>query len=486
MADIDVTVVIGAYNSMPYVTKSVTSVLGQTIGLDRLELIAVDDGSTDGTGEELDRLAESSEVMRVVHQPNSGGPAGPRNVGIELARGRYVLFLDADDYLGPEALERMVSVADRNGSDVVVGRMAGVGGRKPPRSMFRENQDKVDLFASRIWWTLSAQKLFRKSLIDRLGLRFPNLKIGQDQPFTGRAYLAAGTISVIADYDCYYIVTRDDGGNNTKVQRDPRDRLPSIEVMIRMVAEHVQPGEQRDALMERHFYYDLIRGCFGARYLAADDSARKEVISRAKALVEAYLTPGLAERAPVGARRRFELIQKEDTEGLADLIREEQLKERTRKLNRRILEELRIDRVAWSDVDLGLTLSGTYSGTGSLAILLNGTIEQSHRVPVSREGSDAFEVILPLSTFATRTGGHWEIFTEISVDGAVATEPVPLPQVPPPRMWWQTGHPMLVVPRQRGGKATLSLLPLLSLTTIRKGAAALRRKARQAGVRRAQ
>nr|WP_037887320.1 glycosyltransferase family 2 protein [Streptomyces viridochromogenes] len=114
----DVSVIIGAYNAMPYLTRCVTSVMEQTIGYDRIELIAVDDGSTDGTGAELDRLAqEFPGVMRVVHQANSGGPSAPRNAGLELARGRYVFFLDADDHLGPQALERMVAMADANGSE---------------------------------------------------------------------------------------------------------------------------------------------------------------------------------------------------------------------------------------------------------------------------------------------------------------------------------------------------------------------------------
>ncbi|MGW3626178.1 glycosyltransferase family 2 protein, partial [Streptomyces sp. NPDC000880] len=96
----DVSVIIGAYEAMPYLVRCLASVEAQSIGADRIEIVAVDDGSSDGTGEYLEEFAAGTKVpMRVVRQANSGGPGGPRNVGLSLARGRYVFFLDADDYL---------------------------------------------------------------------------------------------------------------------------------------------------------------------------------------------------------------------------------------------------------------------------------------------------------------------------------------------------------------------------------------------------
>ena len=126
MSPPDVTVVVPVYNTMPYLRRCLSSVLEQTIGLDRMEIIAVDDGSTDHSGRELDRLAgRYPTVLRVIHQPNSGGPAGPCNRALDMATGRYVFFLGADDQLGREALQRMVSAADAFGSDVVVGKVVG-------------------------------------------------------------------------------------------------------------------------------------------------------------------------------------------------------------------------------------------------------------------------------------------------------------------------------------------------------------------------
>ena len=102
-----VSVIVPVYNVEPYLSECLDSVLTQSIGLDRLELIAVDDGSTDGSAEILDRYADRHPDMRVFHEPNSGGPGRPRNVGLNHASGKYIFFLDADDYLGRQALERL-------------------------------------------------------------------------------------------------------------------------------------------------------------------------------------------------------------------------------------------------------------------------------------------------------------------------------------------------------------------------------------------
>jgi len=122
----DVTVIVPVYNTMPYLTRCLMSLVRQSIGRSRLEVIAVDDGSTDGSGAVLDRFVRRfPDLFTVIHQPNSGGPAGPSNRGLRLATGRYVFFLGADDYLGRAALARLVAAAD--------GWDADVGGRSDGR-----------------------------------------------------------------------------------------------------------------------------------------------------------------------------------------------------------------------------------------------------------------------------------------------------------------------------------------------------------------
>lgn len=112
-----VSVIMPAYNVDGYVQRAVESIQHQT--LENFELLAVDDGSSDRTGEILDRIAERDIRVTVYHQENAGAPAA-RNFALNRARGTYVMFMDADDWAEPRMLEEMVKHAEGQRLDLVV------------------------------------------------------------------------------------------------------------------------------------------------------------------------------------------------------------------------------------------------------------------------------------------------------------------------------------------------------------------------------
>ncbi|MCT2594476.1 glycosyltransferase [Streptomyces sp. N2-109] len=318
----DVSVIVGAYNAMPYLTRCLDSAVGQSIGHARMEIIAVDDGSTDGSGAELDRFAEAyAGLVRVVHQENSGGPSAPRNAGLELATGRYVFFLDADDHLGAEALERLAGTADTNRSDVVLGRVVGVGGRHAPRSMFKRSESRTSVFDSRVYWSLNPMKLFRRELIERHGLRFrTDLVIGEDQPFTATAYLRAEAISVVADYDCLYWVARDDGGNITRLARGTEYRLRVLAAMFALIAEETEPGPGRDLLLLRHFTIDL-RNALAQLALEPRRADQVRAVEALREVLAPWYGEGVAARMPALDRLQCGLVLRGMADELLEVLR---------------------------------------------------------------------------------------------------------------------------------------------------------------------
>ncbi|WP_405830313.1 glycosyltransferase family 2 protein [Streptomyces sp. NBC_01176] len=320
-----VSVIIAAYNAMPYVTRSVTSVAEQTIGRDALEVLAVNDGSTDGTAEELERLAgEFPGLVRVVHQENSGGPAAPRNAGLDLARGRFVFFLDADDHLGPEALERMVAMAEENGTDIVLGKMIGVGGRGLPMSMFGRDQPKTDVFSSRVYWALNPLKLFRRDLLERHGLRFPTgMPVGEDQPFVARAYLHASGVSVIAGYDCLYCTLRDDGGNITVRTKGSEPRLRFLSGMVDLLLENVPAGAGRDHLAHRHLTVDVAH-LLDSHLVHEPRVQQEKSLAELAEIVAPLWHEGMNDRLSAMARLRLHLVQNRMLDEVLELVRFEQ------------------------------------------------------------------------------------------------------------------------------------------------------------------
>jgi CDP-glycerol glycerophosphotransferase len=318
-----VSIVIPVHNAMPYLLQGLDSVLAQTIGTDRLEVIAVDDGSTDGSGEALDDFAKHHpDLLRVLHQEACGTPSIPRNIGLDLARGEYVFFLDADDYFGPEALERMVAMADEHGSDVVLGRMSGVG-RGTPSSMFKENQPRADLYSSRVYWTLGAWKLFRRSLLVEHGIRFPEeRRRGEDQAVTSQAYIHARNISVVADYDCYYFVQRDDGLNLTSGKVTAPEHLrftdaTTLDYMAPLVGSLVPAGPERDYLMKRHFEVEgpLHLGLVAWLRRRGDEAETTRRWNDLREHVDRWYTPGVAAMLAPELRLVYHLVALDDLDG---------------------------------------------------------------------------------------------------------------------------------------------------------------------------
>ncbi|MFE0086997.1 glycosyltransferase family 2 protein [Streptomyces sp. NPDC058991] len=319
----DVTVVVAVYNTMPYLTECLNSLVGQSIGLDRLEVVAVDDGSTDDSGAELDRFAESYPgTVKVLHQENSGGPAAPSNRALELATGRYVYFIGSDDHLGREALERLVACADEHGSDVVVGKMVGTNGRYVHQALYKKTDPDVSLYDSALPFTLANTKLFRRELVEQFKLRFPeDLPVGSDQPFTIEACVRAKKISVLADYTYYYAVKRGDASNIT-YRADHLARLRCTAEIMRFTAGLIEAGPQRDAMFKRHFTWELAK-LIQDDFPSLDRSTQEELCAGIAALADDYFTEALRDSMDVKRRVRIALAQRGAVPELVRAISEE-------------------------------------------------------------------------------------------------------------------------------------------------------------------
>ncbi|GAA3371526.1 hypothetical protein GCM10020367_22550 [Streptomyces sannanensis] len=323
MSTPDVTVVVAVYNTMPYLTETLNSLVKQSIGRDRLEIVAVDDGSTDGSGAELDKFAARyPDTVKVIHQANSGGPAAPSNRALELATGRFVYFIGADDYLGKEALERMVACADEHGSDIVVGRMVGTNGRYAHQALFQKNDPDISLYDSALPFTMANIKLFRRELLERHEIRYPeHLRVGSDQPFTLEACVNAKKISVLADYEYYYAVKRVNSSNIT-YSSNHLSRLHCTAEIMKFAAGLIEAGPKRDWVLRRHFIWELWK-LVQDDFLALDEDVQQEVCKGIGELADLYFTDGVRDSMDVRRRVRIGLCRAGALEELRETIRSE-------------------------------------------------------------------------------------------------------------------------------------------------------------------
>ncbi|MFI6476396.1 glycosyltransferase family 2 protein [Nonomuraea sp. NPDC050663] len=407
---VDVSVVIPAHDCRAYLDRSLTSALVQRV---KKEIVVVDDGSTDGTAELLDLYATYHRgVVKVVHQEHSGSPGGPRNVGLRHATGRYVFFCDADDYLGDEALERMVAMADRNGSDIVLGKVVGHG-RRAPASMFRRNAERVSLLDSSVYNSLSCYKLFRRDLIERHDIRFDEkLLVGEDMLFTVHAYCHAETISVVADYDCYHLMARPDGTSimQREGSRDPIAWLAMVRGPIELMAAHVPPGPLRDHLLRRHFKLDAFAQ-LGEAFLASGEVRRKDIAAEVAALCDEWLTPGV--RETLGSADAQRLAALGDIERLVRLADIEAA-----------TVHRRLTGVRWEGERLVVTgtaaLGGACSGAehDGVALVLRARNEPSVELVLPAEHDGAGGFVARINP-AELPSGVWDINVAVELEGVL-------------------------------------------------------------------
>jgi glycosyltransferase involved in cell wall biosynthesis len=328
----DVSVLVPVYNAMPYLATCMASLIEQSVGWDRLEVLAVDDGSTDGSGDLLDELARSWDRLRVIHieREHSGGGSLGRNVGLDHAAGRYVFFLDADDYLAAEALERMVALADRDSADVVTCRRVQVGGIKGIRDVKdyvpltgRSRHSGLDAAAfdsavrsaTALEWTAlivasaDCKALYRRERIENLGLRFaPDIHFGEDVKFAGD-YLPGAKASIVGDYDSYYERVREDGLNITTMDVGTEVHLDALDRGLRR-QDHGQLNWRRDQIL-RDTMIEITQQTFNERFLERTPQTRVALVAKARTMLDTWLTPRTMARLPALDRLKAELIKRE-------------------------------------------------------------------------------------------------------------------------------------------------------------------------------
>lgn len=205
-----VSVIIPVYNTEPYLRQCLDSVVNQT--LKDIEIICVDDGSTDGSLSILKEYEQKDLRVTVISQPNEG-QSSARNNALRCAQGEYIDFLDSDDYLALDALEKALRAARENDLDAVV---FGVEpfyqsewlARNPP-VVYRQRAEATGVMTG-VQYVKTAKDrgtyivtawiaLWRRALLEKNGVTFKKGIIHEDNLFSFQAYMAAERVMRIPD-----------------------------------------------------------------------------------------------------------------------------------------------------------------------------------------------------------------------------------------------------------------------------------------------
>lgn len=179
-----VSIIIPVYNVEKYLSRCIESVLAQSYK--KLEVILIDDGSTDNSGKICDKFAAIDHRIKVIHKQNEGLSAA-RNTGYLNAIGSYIFYLDSDDYIAQNCIERLIESAQSNDAEIAITRMAYIPEKENQEIEFKEKEYTVVLNAEsaieeslyqRLYSCCAPAKLYKKEVIE--GILFPVGRLSED------------------------------------------------------------------------------------------------------------------------------------------------------------------------------------------------------------------------------------------------------------------------------------------------------------------
>lgn len=288
---VDISFVIACYNAGPLLEPAVRSALGQQ-GL-TVEVLVVDDGSSDGSFENAARLSSLDPRVVVLQTSSNSGPAGARNVGMNAMCGEWFAVLDADDLLSPERSKKLIAIADQCGADMIADNLMEFGEEIEPRPMFAiappggtKRLELPEYFQrSRLFGREPSpgylKPMIRRSALDQAALRYnQGLRIGEDDELIIRA-LHANLKYVVCDY-AGYCYRRHSGSISHRLSLANLDRM--------IEAEHNIAGQLHPAVAKSKYYRGRWNALIRARAFTSSVEALKAG-SYLRAALEIAKTP---------------------------------------------------------------------------------------------------------------------------------------------------------------------------------------------------
>lgn len=252
-----VSVIIPAYNIEGYIERSLESVRNQIYT--NLQIIVVDDGSTDHTGEILDRIAKKDSRVLVLHKENQGVSAA-RNSGLDMAKGEYIGFVDGDDWIEPEMYQKLVGLANQYHADIA---HCGYQMVFPDRIdlyygtsqlKFQNNLTGVrDLMEATLVEPGLCNKLYHKHIFMNLRLD-ADIKINEDLLLNYYAFRKAEN-SVFLDEPYYHYIVRKNSASTSGWNKNKL--LDPVLVLEKMYNE--EEDQETKRIIKNRYVYQLVR-----------------------------------------------------------------------------------------------------------------------------------------------------------------------------------------------------------------------------------
>lgn len=242
-----ISIIVPVYQVENYVGQCIESIQAQTFR--DFELILIDDGSRDQSGKICDRYAKEDCRIQVVHTKNKGAAAA-RNTGLDMANGSYIVFVDGDDYLQNNMLERLYETINGSSYDMVVCDFWNIHEDHTKDFRLALSEETVtgwDVLAhlknQRNYgvWTIVWNKIYKGTLLKKM--RFPEGRYFEDEFFSNKLYLKCGQIHIIPDALCIHRVLSSSTMNTQKME-NYLDLIDALKQRICIYLKFDLPAEE--------------------------------------------------------------------------------------------------------------------------------------------------------------------------------------------------------------------------------------------------
>ncbi|MEU6390758.1 CDP-glycerol glycerophosphotransferase family protein [Streptomyces sp. NPDC046939] len=305
------TVVVPVHNVEDYLGACLESLSAQS--MPDLEVVLVDDGSTDGSGGIARAFAAKDPRFRLVEQANAGLGAA-RNTGVRHAHGTHLAFVDSDDVIPPGAYELMLATLEESGSDFVTGNVHRLraDGTTEQSPMFRKAMatGRAATHVTRDWELLAdriaCNKVFRRAFWDAHGLAFPEGVLFEDIPVVLPAHFLARSVDVLDDTVYLWRDREGSISNRRALPRAVRDRTVSVTHVSRFLAGRPEWREGK-----RRYDASVLAGdlwMFMEALPDGDTAYHEAFLDHANAFA-ASVDPAVLGELPLGLRVRWQLIR---------------------------------------------------------------------------------------------------------------------------------------------------------------------------------
>ncbi|WP_240613516.1 glycosyltransferase family 2 protein [Pueribacillus theae] len=274
-----VTVILPTYNAEKTLEKTLNSIVFQSLGFEHIEVLLIDDGSSDRTRHIiLDYAKKYINMIPVFLKENSGTPAKPRNLGIELARGKYIIFIDADDWFDQNGIKVLYDLLEKTKDNYAVGKTIIIKDENitiaGEYASWKKRESINPFSIPRLFYHLGpTARMMNAEFLKNKNIKFPEMKFAEDKQFFIDVLINCDSIST-SDEVIYY-VNRNSENESLVSKTSPLEKFDANLKVVNYIKQKKLPVHIEKMVLNRFYEIDGITRLFDRPHFLKSNEKEK-------------------------------------------------------------------------------------------------------------------------------------------------------------------------------------------------------------------